>query len=73
MSFEDGEIAMLELKKMLFQSLYTWIVAFNRLSFSNLSEFLEFSFFCILGVLSFILQVYYGCAPCAFNEFELLI
>jgi hypothetical protein len=30
-SFEDSEIAMLELKKILFQSLYTWIVAYNSL------------------------------------------
>jgi hypothetical protein len=39
-SFEDRETARLELKKMLFHSLYTWIVAFTRLSTSNFSEFL---------------------------------
>jgi hypothetical protein len=33
---------MLELKKMLFQSLYTWIVAFNSLLVSDFSGFLEF-------------------------------
>jgi hypothetical protein len=52
-----GNTAMLE-KKMLFQSLYKWIVAFNSLSASNFLEFLEFcysfsvlwGFFCILSV-----------------------
>jgi hypothetical protein len=33
---------MLELKKMLFQSLYTWIVAFNSVLVSNLSDFFEY-------------------------------
>jgi hypothetical protein len=42
MSFKDCETAMLELKKMLFHSLYTWIIAFNRLAASHFSEFLEF-------------------------------
>jgi hypothetical protein len=37
---------MLELKK-LFQSLYSWIVAFNSLLASNFFEFLEFCSFSI--------------------------
>jgi hypothetical protein len=44
MSFEDREMAMLVLKKMLFQSFYTWIVALFRLPVSNFSEFLSFVF-----------------------------
>jgi hypothetical protein len=36
-NFEDRETALLELKKMLFQFLYTWIVAFNSLHVSNFS------------------------------------
>jgi hypothetical protein len=57
---------MLELKKM-FQSLYTWIVAYNSLSISTFSAFFEFcsSFSLHLGF-SCILYV-------CFNEFELLI
>jgi len=42
-SFEDREMAMLELKKMMFQSLYTWIIVFIRFSVSNFSEFCYFS------------------------------
>jgi hypothetical protein len=40
-SFEDCEMVMLELKKRLFQSLYTWIVVLFRLSVF-IYEFLEF-------------------------------
>jgi hypothetical protein len=36
---KDHETAFLELKKMLFQSFYTWIVAFISLFVSNFSEF----------------------------------
>jgi hypothetical protein len=52
-SFEDRETVMLELKKMMLQSLYTWRVAWNSLLVSNFSEFLEFCFFFFytLGVL----------------------
>jgi hypothetical protein len=46
-SFEDCETTMLDLKKM-FQSLYTWILAFNSLSVSNITGFLEF---CPLSIL----------------------
>ena len=35
--FEDREMAMLELKNLLFQSLSTWMVVFIRLLVSNLS------------------------------------
>jgi hypothetical protein len=55
---------MLELKNLLFQSLYTWIVALIRLLVSNFFEFLEFV----------LLFPYFRLALlCAFNEFELLI
>ena len=58
-NFEDCEIVMLEMKKMMFQSLCTWIVAWNSLpvsiffffflSFALL--FLHFrGYLCILGV-----------------------
>jgi hypothetical protein len=50
---------MLELKKMMVQSLYTWRVAWSSLPISNFSEFLEFcsSFFYILGVFLYTLCV----------------
>ncbi len=36
-SFEDHDIVMLEMKKMMLQSLYTWRVAWNSLHVSNFS------------------------------------
>jgi hypothetical protein len=47
-SFEDRETVLLELKKMMLLSLYTWRVAWNSLLLSNFSEFLEFCSFLIL-------------------------
>jgi hypothetical protein len=40
-SFEDRESGLLEIKKMMLQSLYIWKVAWNSVHFSNFSEFLE--------------------------------
>lgn len=73
-NFEDRETVTLELKKMMFQSLYTWRVAWNNLSISNFSEFLDFCY-SVLTLGGFF--VYFMCARiaplCAFNEFALLI
>jgi len=44
-SFEDRETALLELKKMMLQSLYTLIAVFNRLPVSNFSGFFFFFYF----------------------------
>jgi hypothetical protein len=43
-NFEDRENGLLELKKMMLQSLYTWRVAHNSLFVVNFSEFLEFCY-----------------------------
>jgi hypothetical protein len=45
MSFEDREALVLELKNILFKSLYTWIATFNSLSFSNFTGFFRVLFF----------------------------
>jgi hypothetical protein len=63
---------MLELKKILFRSLYTWIGVCNNLPISNFSSFLEFCSFpyirdslvCLLCTRALIYP---------FNEFELYI
>jgi hypothetical protein len=59
-SFEDYENRLLELKKTMLQSFYTWRVAWNSFPVSSFSEFLEFcsslfihhGFSCILLVYS---------------------
>jgi hypothetical protein len=72
-SFKDRETVMLELKKILFQSLYIWIVAFNSLPISNFSKFLEFVLFLYISG-SFVYFLYARIVPLlAFNEFELLV
>ena len=63
---------MLELKKILFQSLYTWIGVCNSLHISDFSSFLEFcSFPCIRDSLVYLLCT--RALLCPFNEFELYI
>jgi hypothetical protein len=41
-SFEDCKISVVELKNVMFKSLYTWIAAYNSLLFSSFSNFLDF-------------------------------
>jgi hypothetical protein len=41
-SFEDRETSVVELKNIMFKSLYTWIAAYNSLPFSSFSDFLIF-------------------------------
>jgi hypothetical protein len=40
-SFEDRETSVVELKKIIFNSLYTWIAAHNSFLFSSFSNFLN--------------------------------
>jgi hypothetical protein len=40
-SFDDREIGLLELKRLLLQTLYTWRVAWNTTHASTFSEFLD--------------------------------
>jgi hypothetical protein len=44
MSFEDQETSVVELKKIMFKFIYTWIAAFNSLQCSSFSDFLDFFF-----------------------------
>jgi hypothetical protein len=48
---------MLELKKMMFQSLQTWRIAWNSLLVSNFSEFLKFCSFSIFYEFSCMLHI----------------
>jgi hypothetical protein len=60
---------------MMFQSFYTWLIAWNSLSVSNFFEFLQLCsfFFYTLGILLYTSCVL-GLYSCAFsNEIELLI
>jgi hypothetical protein len=41
-SFEDIETSVVELKRIMFNALYTWIAAHHSLLFSSFSDFLNF-------------------------------
>jgi hypothetical protein len=56
---KDREISVVELKNIMFKSLYTWIVVYNSLPFSSFSDFFGLSFFLsLIGSFSCILPVY---------------
>ena len=68
--FEDRELGLMELKKRVIQTLFSWRVLWLSPQVSTLAEFLDFcATFSSCFVGSFcILPVYMGCAPCAFNK-----
>lgn len=67
-SFEDGDTSVVELKKLIFNSLYTWIATHNSLIFSSSSDFMNFysSFSIEQGILLYTSYVL-GCAPLHFS------
>jgi hypothetical protein len=71
-SFEDRELGIVELKKRVLQTLFSWRVLWHSSQVSTLAEFIDLCVFFKLKA-SFagsfcILPVYMGCAPCAFNK-----
>ena len=56
--FEDCDNGLLEIKKMMLQSLYIWRVAWNSLPVFNFFEFLELCSFSLNYELSCIFSVY---------------
>ena len=66
-SFDDCEIGLLDLTKLVLHTLYTWRVAWTTSSVYTFSEFLDLcSFFSMVEEFSCVLPVYVGCVPFCF-------
>jgi hypothetical protein len=64
--FEDSEISIVELKSVMFKSLYAWMTAYNSPHFPSFTKILDLYYFfplSIIGDLSCILTMYTCCAP----------
>jgi hypothetical protein len=63
LNFEDCERRVIELKTIMFKSIYVWMIDYNSACFSNFLEFMDLysssSSFCVS-------LVYLGCTLCAF-------
>jgi hypothetical protein len=70
-SFEGHELGLIELKKMMLQTLFSWRVMWHSPQVLTLAEFktyvlhFQFKSICIRGLFC-ILPVYMGCAPLCF-------